>query len=520
MRWLLALLLLLSTFPLANDASAQAADVPLPDGHFFTQAAGGDGTVGFAVVDDDQARFWTEFQRLGGVQGVGYPISQRFEWDGFIMQVMQKGVLQWRPELGVAYFVNVFDQLSLAGKDDWLETVRSTPRPIVRPEEDGKAWGEIVRERQALLDANPAIKAVYYSVPDPLNLFGLPTSPVVDNGNHYVVRLQRAVIQQWKVDVPWAAAGQVTVANGGDVGREAGLFPESALQPTPIDSIALEERAQPTSRGGTRPPAPEAVPAPAPTDSAQETALGLINYHRALAGAAPVTTDPRILLMAQSHADYYVANYGDSSLAGMGLHRETPGNPGFLGASIGDRADAVGYDGWAVDENMGLVGNVQRMIDWCMGTVNHRWNMIHPSAVHVGYGISTGKPAVDVINIGFSGSTPSVDLPTVYPGDGQTGVPVASDVRETPDPAPGVPRPLGYPITISFHIRDKVQFAGYSLTDQAGNQVELYTMEKSWLRSLALIPARPLRAGETYTATVTGTRNDQPFVKVWSFTTR
>ena len=42
---------------------------------------------------------------------------------------------------------------------------------------------------------------------------------------------QRAVIQQWKVDVPWARAGETTVANGGDVAKEAGLLPQDATQP-------------------------------------------------------------------------------------------------------------------------------------------------------------------------------------------------------------------------------------------------------------------------------------------------
>lgn len=31
--------------------------------------------------------------------------------------------------------------------------------------------------------------------------------------------------------MPWAAAGTVTVANGGDLGKEAGLFPREALVP-------------------------------------------------------------------------------------------------------------------------------------------------------------------------------------------------------------------------------------------------------------------------------------------------
>ncbi|MHB1134801.1 MAG: CAP domain-containing protein [Chloroflexota bacterium] len=508
------LLLFLALAPLGltlATASAEAApDFDVADGHFFSQTAKADGATGYTVVDDGEARFWSEFQRLGGVQGVGYPLSQRFRWDGFVVQVMQKGVLQWRPEVGRAYFVNIFDQLATAGKNDWLLSHRATPAPLDATTFDaGKNWQQTVEGRVALLDANAAIKARYNAVADPINLYGLPTSRVVDNGNHYVIRLQRAVIQQWKEAVPWAAAGQVTVANGGEVGMEAGLFPAAALQAVPAP------RAQAPSRGGDRPTAP---PATAP-GTPQQAALELVNHYRALAGAAPLTLDPRVQQAAQAHANYYVLNYGDPKLAGMGLHVETPGKPGFTGASMGDRAKAAGYTGYSMDENFGLVGDAKRMIEWCMDTVNHRWNMIHPSAVHLGYGIAS-KPPVDVMNIGFSGERPTVALPTTYPGAGQTGVPTSAMVYETPDPAPGVARPLGYPITISFHVRDNVQYTSWSLVDAEGQAAQLYTTQKSWIKSLALIPARPLRAASKYTATVSGTVNGQPFSKTWSFTTR
>jgi hypothetical protein len=51
-------------------------------------------------------------------------------------------------------------------------------------------------------------------------------------GNNITVRAQRVVFQLWKVDVPWATAGTVTVALGGDIAKDAGILPDqSALQP-------------------------------------------------------------------------------------------------------------------------------------------------------------------------------------------------------------------------------------------------------------------------------------------------
>src|SRR5205823_9204700 len=102
---------------------------------------------------------------------------------------------------------------------------------------DKLAWDDVVKGRLAFLDANPAIKARYFAAADPVSIYGLPPSHVEDMGNHYAIRLQRAVIQQWKVDVPWAKAGETTVANGADIMKEAGLLPGDALQPTSPDPL-------------------------------------------------------------------------------------------------------------------------------------------------------------------------------------------------------------------------------------------------------------------------------------------
>jgi hypothetical protein len=170
------------------------------------------------------------FSQTTNGQG-GYPISRRFVYDGFVIQAFQKLVLQWRPEVGVAYPMNVFDELSEAGHDPRLFSTRQTPYPMINFDPPGVSWAQIVAGRQALLNANVAIRTRYFSFSDPLNVFGLPTSRVEDMGNHYAVRTQRAVFQQWKEAVPWAGAGQVTIANGGDIAKEMGWFDPAWLTP-------------------------------------------------------------------------------------------------------------------------------------------------------------------------------------------------------------------------------------------------------------------------------------------------
>ena len=58
-------------------------------------------------------------------------------------------------------------------------------------------------------------------------------------GDAVVLRSQRVVFQQWKKDVPWAKQGEVTVALGGDIAKEAGVLPDpNALQPTSAPAAA------------------------------------------------------------------------------------------------------------------------------------------------------------------------------------------------------------------------------------------------------------------------------------------
>ncbi|MBI2848826.1 MAG: hypothetical protein HYX88_01670 [Chloroflexi bacterium] len=241
---------------LPEDGGSFQADIPLcllqeprgddfrvANGHFFTQTSAFNkipGRLGYAVTNADGIPFWDEFQRLAGAPAMGYPVSQRFVYKGFATQAFQKGVMQWQPGVAAAnekqgsgrvLLLNVFDELHDAGKDDWLLATRATPRQLESSFDAGKTREEIVRDRLALLEDNPAIREHYLSTPDPLLFYGLPTSRVEDMGNHYAIRLQRAVIQQWKEDMPWAKAGEVTVANGGDIAKEAGVFPAEAMVP-------------------------------------------------------------------------------------------------------------------------------------------------------------------------------------------------------------------------------------------------------------------------------------------------
>jgi hypothetical protein len=208
-------------------------DYPIQNGHFFTQTNGRkESMAGFSVTNKDGVPLWDAFQEMGGVDVLGYPVTRRFELDGFIVQGFQKAVLQWRPdEGGEFWFLNTFDVLHDRGRDDWLEIYRQTPRPFDNAPDAGLSWERVVARHVALLDkVPPPLKDRFLSNPKWLDHFGLPVA-TQEYPNSVVVRAQRAAFQYWKESVPWAAKGTVTVANGGDLAKEAGVFPWLAVTP-------------------------------------------------------------------------------------------------------------------------------------------------------------------------------------------------------------------------------------------------------------------------------------------------
>ena len=211
-------------------SAACAQDFSIPNGWFYTQT-GGSG-IGFPVRDDAGARFWSAFQDLGGVQVVGYPISQRFQQHGFTVQAFQKLVLQWDPGADRANAANTLDSLHQAGFDPWLESFRQVPSHQALPADAGQPFEVITANHLALLDDNPDIRAAFLAAPNWLTRFGLPIA-YQDFGAVRVLRAQRVVLQQWTTDTPWARAGEVIFANSGAMAREAGLFPELAVTPGP-----------------------------------------------------------------------------------------------------------------------------------------------------------------------------------------------------------------------------------------------------------------------------------------------
>jgi hypothetical protein len=194
-------------------------DFDVPSGHFYTQGNGFGGAdgLGYAVVDDGDAAMWSEFLRQGGVGRLGYPVTNRFVYDGVITQAFQKGALLWLPDIGQSTPLNILDELHTYGSDSWLDAGRQVPP--APPDGQGAD--------ASILAQFPAILAAYEADPD---FYGLPVS-VADYGEVGSARFERSTMHVWAHDVPFAAAGTVVRGDAGDLARAAGLWPVEATTP-------------------------------------------------------------------------------------------------------------------------------------------------------------------------------------------------------------------------------------------------------------------------------------------------
>lgn len=214
-----------ASFLAPAEVRAAGSFVSIEGGMFYTE----NGRDGYAVTGVMQEAL----QQFGGTNTWGNPISRPwFDELGRTSQAFEKGILQVTAsagkDIGVEFY-NIFDRLAELGKDSWLETHKQTPPAADWSSDRGKSWPQIVDSHLSILNPYPQIKDYIQSTEEWVNKFGLPVS-VKDYGPWVSVRLQRANLQLYKEDVSWARAGDILVANGGSVAKEAGgIIPEEAL---------------------------------------------------------------------------------------------------------------------------------------------------------------------------------------------------------------------------------------------------------------------------------------------------
>jgi len=249
--------------------------------------------------------------------------------------------------------------------------------------------------------------------------------------------------------------------------------------------------------------------------------LSMINTYRSWLGIPPLTIDPALQRAAEAHVEYYRLNFGDPALAGMGLHYQDEGKPGFTGADFQDRADAAGYDGW-VNENAGVSGSMVWSTKWFMATVGHRLTLLDPRYSHIGLAaIDQGNIKFEIIDLGTPRWIENTEPEWVaWPPDGTTGVSLRFD-GEAPNPFPSAQYPIGHPISLKYFGLGELTFTSATISSD-GKRVDSFSeIGTGWLsrETVLLCATAPLKLSTTYEVRIEGTANGERFVKQWSFTT-
>ncbi len=291
------------------------------------------------------------------------------------------------------------------------------------------------------------------------------------------------------------------------------------------------------------------VPSPYKPTTNQLQAVDRVNWYRQKAGILPAQDVQSIHLGAQRHAEFLADNIEDPRLAGLGSHQQHPDLPGYVGRWPTDRARYFGYMG-GLGEDVHFIGDPIRSVDDWMAAVYHRNLIMCWPCVEVGYGmINDHRGRFDVLNMGSrTYSAPQERVIYTYPADGQTDVPQLWWVNEIPDPLPGKPRPVGYPLSLYIqqpartkgHLLWSAQFPWSAprnapssqwkvttaeLRDETGTVVPTYLLEQNTDPILGpdnvfLIAQEPLTADTTYFVHIAGIDSQgAAFDHQWTFAT-
>jgi uncharacterized protein YkwD len=300
----------------------------------------------------------------------------------------------------------------------------------------------------------------------------------------------------------------------------AGFFstPRPVARPSPsITSEPTAVASSPSPESSATPTAaatPASTPATAsPRSNEPAEMLRVHNELRTSIGAPTVRSDDRVTVAAQRHAEYLARN----RLIG---HEETPGEPGFTGASVRDRLAAQGYhDATASEVATGFSSGTDGVRSlWVLPY--HRLGMMHPHAIVAGWGhadIGGRTATVGVLVYDFAAAAPERVRSPV------SGHPIAGSWHgeEFPDVLPaGAARPVGYPVMVVYGSAKPVELRSARLLDASGRELAHHVVPQLYERDyVAIVPAGPLAPGARYRVRLALTVAGAEVVDEWEFET-
>lgn len=302
-----------------------------------------------------------------------------------------------------------------------------------------------------------------------------------------------------------------------DAVTTASTAPAQGARSTPTASATFSPAASATRSpaasavGASASPTPSASPSSLVNDAAEM--LSVHNDLRAAVGAPAVRGDERVTLAAQRHAEYLALN---DSLG----HDETPGAPGFGGASVRDRLAAQGYTDANASEVATSFSTGTEGVRSLWVLPYHRLGLMHPHAIVAGWGhAETAGRAITVGVIVYDFNAPAPDRVRA-PASGQR-VATTYSGDEVPDVLPaGASRPVGYPIMVVYSGARAVELRDVRVSQVNGPNFAYHVVPQLYERDyVAIVPAAPLAPGARYHVRLELTVAGADMVDEWEFDT-
>ncbi len=216
------------------------------DSAFFAQDYSRD--LGFTIRDHPGGPdFHTEFERLGGAEVLGPPVSRPWlDPDGYAYQLTRVAMLQWSPHDGRTRVANLFDTLHERGHD---AAVQAHGYPSHQADDDA-TFREAVDATLSWL-TDPPIEAAFYANPvapgnrwASIEVFGLPRSLPTQIGELVVQRFQRVAFGYVPAPTPDGTPPTAILFPSGSLFGDLVLAGTPQLQPHPPGDSAIVSAAQ------------------------------------------------------------------------------------------------------------------------------------------------------------------------------------------------------------------------------------------------------------------------------------